>query len=66
MNGQIEIHASNDGVNFVTLSVSDIVNSTQYLLNYETAHFIYVRVKYKKLGGGGNITVYFSGKSFKN
>jgi hypothetical protein len=66
MNGQIEIHASNDGINFVTLSVSDIVNSTQYMLNYETSHFIYVRVRYKRLGGGGNITVYVSGKSFKN
>jgi len=63
MNGQLEIHASLDGTNFVTISKLDIVNNSQVLVNYENAHFLYFRVKYVALGGDGRLTVYWSAKA---
>lgn len=61
--GRVRAEASNDNINFVEVSSEDTAGAAgQYLVNYENQHYRYVRVRYSRTSGTGNLTVYVSGK----
>lgn len=65
--GVISIQGSVDGVNFIDLTFDPVLtqpnsNNGSYLVNLALIPFPYVRPKYTRTSGTGNMTIYLSAK----
>lgn len=67
--GVISVQGSIDNVNFIDLTFNPALaqpasNNGSYLINLALVPFPYIRLKYTKTSGEGNLTVYGSGKGW--
>jgi hypothetical protein len=61
--GTINVNASNDSVNFVSVASQAAGGSNgQFLLNTEVAHYRWLQVTYTATSGTGSLTTYVSAK----